>query len=57
MTIEIQKAGKKSYRLWEKRTPAEKYRKEHSILVKVEDSKQAERLLRKIERMIDEGNT
>ena len=53
MTIEKQKAGKKSYRLWEKRTPAEKYRKEHSVLITAGNSEQAQRLLRKV---INEGN-
>ena len=47
MKLEARKAGK-GYRVWQKRTPKEIYKKEHSVFIKAEDSKQAERVLRRL---------
>jgi len=45
--IESIKAGN-DYRLWDRRTPAEKFKVSNSVLIKAGDSIQAERLARKI---------
>ena len=45
--IEVIRAGK-NYRLWDRRTPAEKFKVSNSVLIKAEDSIAAERLARKI---------
>jgi hypothetical protein len=45
--IEAIKAGK-YYRLWDRRTLAEKFKVSNSVLIKADDSIQAERLARKI---------
>ena len=52
--IEVNKAGK-HYRISEKRTASEKPQKCHTVLIKAEDSRQSERLQRKILELI-EGN-
>ena len=45
--IEAIKAGN-NYRLWDRRTKAEKFKVSNSVLIKAGDSMQAERLARKI---------
>jgi hypothetical protein len=50
--IEVKKAGK-HYRISEKRTASEKPQRVHTVLIKAEDSRQSERLMRKVLKFIE----
>ena len=51
--ITAKKVGKNTYRIYEHRTASEKPVKADSVLVRMEDSKQSERLLRKVLKAVE----